>query len=264
MSQDILEEQIYFDYIKEKRDGYFITYHPNRDFSSLNLIFVEKIPSQENIKELMLYELKLWIKKYPIYTSVHAYDDKESSLDIGDLFENSLSGWIDEDERFRYTWKIYKQPKINKKRTNAELIKLFSDIQYRTQSQINSKIDKQIKERILGHKIFRYVYFLWLGVIPLIWGLAQFFGPQLLTTIATIYCVWKFMINFIKTFFPDIWKEEPTDSEKTRLKDHYYYHCQMNPEGFDRLKSENFEREQKQKTQKEYEQLLSATEDTVT
>ncbi len=72
------------------------------------------------------------------------------------------------------------------------------------------------------------------------------------------------MINFIKTFFPDIWKEEPTDSEKTRLKDHYYYHCQMNPEGFDRLKSENFEREQKQKTQKEYEQLRSATEDTVT
>ncbi len=24
------------------------------------------------------------------------------------------------------------------------------------------------------------------------------------------------------------------------MKDHYYYHCQMNPDGFKRLKTENF------------------------
>lgn len=256
MNQDTQEEQIYFDSIKEKREGYFVTYHPDREVASLGLIFVEEIPSQKKIKKLMLHELKLWTSKYPILTIVHAYDDKELSLDIGELLDTSLSGWIDyENGKFRYTWKLFKGPKTNKKRTNSELIQLFSSVPYRTQSQINKKIKKETKERILGLKIFRYVYFLWLCIIPLLWGLSQFFGPQFLTTIATIYCVWKFIINFIKTFFPDVWKEEPADSEKMRLKDHYYYHCQLNPEGFERLRSENFEKEQKQKTQKEYDQL---------
>lgn len=262
MNQDTHEEHIYFNSIKEKREGYFVSYRPGREVASLSLTFVEKIPSQKDIKRLMIYELKIWITKYPIHTLVHAYNDKESSIYIGDLFETSLSGWIDnESGKFRYTWKMYKGPLNSNRRTNAELVQLFSGIPYRTQSQINEKMDIAIKERILGRNVFRYIYFLWLGVIPLIWGISQFFGPQFLTTIATIYCVWKFIISFIKTFFPDVWKEEPTDSEKIRLKDHYYYHCQLNPEGFDRLKSENFEKEQKQKIQKKYDQLAVAKKD---
>lgn len=139
------------------------------------------------------------------------------------------------------------------------MIQIFDGCLYRTQSEVSENANKNAKERVLRLKLFRYVYFLWLAVIPLIWELAQFFGPQLLTTLATAYCVWKFIINFIKTFYPDVWKEEPTDSEKKRLKDHYYYHCQLNPEGFHRLRSENIEKDQRQKTKKEYDQLNMTT-----
>ncbi len=36
---------------------------------------------------------------------------------------------------------------------------------------------------------------------------------------------------------------------------HYFYHCERNPEGFARLKVENFEREAKEQTLKEAEAL---------
>lgn len=117
MSQDIQEEHIYFSPIKEKREGYFVTYHPGNELASLGLTFVEDIPPQQKIKELMLRELRFWVNKYPIFTMVHAYDNTESSIDIGDFFETALSGWIDDKSRkFRYTWKIHKVPKIDKKK----------------------------------------------------------------------------------------------------------------------------------------------------
>ena len=40
---------------------------------------------------------------------------------------------------------------------------------------------------------------------------------------------------------------------------HYFYHCERNPEGFMRLKVENFEREAKERTLKEVEALRNKT-----
>jgi hypothetical protein len=40
---------------------------------------------------------------------------------------------------------------------------------------------------------------------------------------------------------------------------HYFYHCERNPEGFARLKAENFEREAKERIIKEAELLRNKT-----
>jgi hypothetical protein len=53
-------------------------------------------------------------------------------------------------------------------------------------------------------------------------------------------------------------KESKTQKEKAdkqSKKDHYYYHCERNQEGFERLKSENFRREMEERTRKQAEEL---------
>ncbi len=262
INQQEPEERLFFDPIKEAREEYYIEYRPNPSdgHATLSLTFLHDNQDPNYVRSLMAKEMRIWLKKYPdLQVVVHAFDSSDSNLNLGDLFENSLSGWIDkETNATRYTWKLYKTPDAVNTKSNAEWIKIFNGITYRTQTQIREQTDKHLKERILGLKIFRYVYFLWLGVIPLLWGLAQFFGPKTVGYIAMVYCLWKFVVNLNKVLFPGNWKDEPAESEKKRLKDHYFYHCELNPEGFAKLRSENFEKEQKQKTQEQYKNMRNA------
>jgi hypothetical protein len=56
-------------------------------------------------------------------------------------------------------------------------------------------------------------------------------------------------------------EREKQKAEKQRKMEHYFHHCEENPEGFNRLKMENFEREAVQRTQAEASALLDQTGD---
>ncbi|MCC5960053.1 MAG: hypothetical protein JJU08_12015 [Rhodobacteraceae bacterium] len=44
-------------------------------------------------------------------------------------------------------------------------------------------------------------------------------------------------------------------AEKKRKMEHYFYHCERNPAGFWRLKSENFESDKRERVRKEADEL---------
>jgi hypothetical protein len=50
---------------------------------------------------------------------------------------------------------------------------------------------------------------------------------------------------------------EKKRAEEQLKKDHYHYHCEKNPEGFMKLKIENFDREAKERTNAEMKELQS-------
>jgi len=50
-------------------------------------------------------------------------------------------------------------------------------------------------------------------------------------------------------------QREKQEAERNLKMSHYFYHCERNPEGFNRLKIENFEREAIEGTRKEAEEL---------
>lgn len=50
-------------------------------------------------------------------------------------------------------------------------------------------------------------------------------------------------------------KRQKAKEEEGRLKDHYYYHCQKNPEGFRKLMLENLEQMSKDEIAKEAAEL---------
>ena len=43
--------------------------------------------------------------------------------------------------------------------------------------------------------------------------------------------------------------------EESQKKEHYFYHCERNPAGFNRLKIENFQRDAIERTRKEAEMI---------
>jgi tRNA A37 N6-isopentenylltransferase MiaA len=53
-------------------------------------------------------------------------------------------------------------------------------------------------------------------------------------------------------------KREKAQEDEERLKNYYYYHCQMNPEGFKKLLHENLEKMSKDEITKEAESLKTS------
>jgi len=49
-------------------------------------------------------------------------------------------------------------------------------------------------------------------------------------------------------------REKHKDAEELRMQ-HHHYHCERNPEGFMRLKAENFERDAREETHRETDEL---------
>jgi hypothetical protein len=50
-------------------------------------------------------------------------------------------------------------------------------------------------------------------------------------------------------------KRDDEKAEKEQKMAHYFYHCEQNPEGFSRLKIENFKVEAIENTRKESEEI---------
>ena len=71
------------------------------------------------------------------------------------------------------------------------------------------------------------------------------FASTIIGTILLVISLFKIAIKGVEFFGdPDKWiPEHKEKAEKKRKMDHYYYHCERNPEGFMRLKFENFDGE---------------------
>jgi len=66
------------------------------------------------------------------------------------------------------------------------------------------------------------------------------------------FSLWKALVKALKLLGK--WKESPqalnVQEEERRMR-HHHYHCELNPEGFMRLKIENFERKERERIQNE-------------
>ncbi len=77
-----------------------------------------------------------------------------------------------------------------------------------------------------------------------------------MSLIALIYSIYKAIQKLLE--LTGRWPKSKRAKEKEQeelLKNHYYYHCQMNPGGFQRLKNENFEKMAREAIKKEAETL---------
>ena len=85
-------------------------------------------------------------------------------------------------------------------------------------------------------------------VIPVAVELIGFANP-VIGIIVLLYSLWKAFVQLMKLLgkWPEN-RREKLQSDKKRLMEQYFWHCERNPEGFQRIKFENFDREERERT----------------
>lgn len=231
-----------YEKIKENREGYFVEYNPNLfcdKFAVLQLVFLTEI-DQSNVIRLMEKELKAWLGQYPIPLMVSAFDKKGHSINLDPIKPlNILTGFFDNDKNIRMYWKSFNMDEIPDVATNQEYVnKIYSKLTFKTFAELDYVTQKRRKQLTFGWLIF----FIWLVPIPILIAVLENYNSWV-SLIAMIYSIYMAARKGFE--LTGKWPKSKRQKEKEKedqLKNHYYYHCKENPEGFKKLMLENIEK----------------------
>lgn len=256
-----MAETLYFEEIKEPRGGYFVEYHPpiaDARFATMNLVFVREADSGAVLKA-MLDELSVWLKRFDVPLMISAWDARENQINPNAGETSFLVGWQPSLGEVVHSWQytdldvfLATQPKQMDWRT------IYKNISFKTDAQVKVNAETFINERRRQNRYLKAILFGWLAVIPAGIALFQYFGPEWVGLLALIFGLWEAGRAGYR-----LWRNsKPTASEaakaeKQRKMDHYFHHCERNPDGFARLKAENFEKEAAERVRKEAEALAA-------
>jgi len=239
--------------IKETRGWYFVEYSPpqnNFKFASLSIVITIETAREIDIADSMEEELKGWLNRYPVPLFVSAFDNKGHLIQnlVKIKGSNHLIGFFGRDGNISLHWGKIKDNEIPDVALHKESVNnLYSNLDYKTYTELD--VDRQKRRR--GIKAGSFIFFVWLIIVPL------------LITILEFYSNWLAIITLVYSCYKAIqaWRElrgnrrkskrEQDKERKETAKNHYYYHCQMNPEGFRRLMLENLEKMSKDEIAKE-------------
>ena len=242
---------------KEKRDWYFVEYHPANyyKFANLNLVLLYESANETEIVSAMEKEANYWLGLYPVPLMVSIFDN------LGDLYRFSgekekrhLIAFLNKHSEMELHWEMLKDDEIPDTALDREYInKIYSNFSYTTYSHLKS--ERETRRRKIED--WRFVLLLWITLTAFVAEIFIYFN-DLLSLLAFLFVLFKAIQKILQ--FANMWpksKRKKKEEEEQGLKDHYYYHCRMNPEGFERLRRENFEKMAKEEIQKEAKSIDS-------
>jgi hypothetical protein len=250
-------DKLFFSTVKEDRGWYFVEYqppHPGYRFSMLSLVFpTSAAPSA--VAEAMESELTTWLRRYPMPLMVSAFDAKGDLCELeGVRASNHLMGSVTPGtDRPVMFWRLLPDSEIPGDMPSPEsLIGVFADVPYKTSNQTRQEAEAHARQMRIGWAIV----FVWVAVVPAVWAIFEWAGPAWVGVLLLGYSLWQALANALKLLGK--WRESPKElkaREELRRMQHHHYHCERNPEGFMRLKLENFEREERERIQNEAKAL---------
>lgn len=251
------EEKIFFNSIKEGREKYFVEYSPpnhGHRFACLSLTYTEGVDLYQVAAEIES-EGGIWLERYQVPVMVSAFDETGSLIHLDGIRPEShlICFHGNDGNAIEMHWELLRDEDIPAHALSNEFIhRVYSEFTRRTSSQI--KADLQQKAR--GTRLFVRLIFLWTVILPATVAVVEFYAPQWLAIFVFLYGLSKIAIKglrmkgIIKKLKSELAKEE----EIRRMK-HHHYHCERNPEGFLRLKLENFKRMAADEVKKEAESV---------
>lgn len=254
---DVEVQKVFRDSISCHRGGYFVTYTPAiwcRPHATISLTFLNSDGDQNSIKKTMEQELEFWLKKYPVPALVTSFDTKEDIVYVSDNpNESHLVGFIDtQSGKIKKFWRLLKNKELPAEQLEGNyLAEVYKEIPFRRQSDVQAKVYREAKST--GRAVRLFMFFV-VGVPLLIEivSLGVEWIGYLLSIISIAIGSYKFA-RAMGWIGPS--KREKENAEEELKMSHYYYHCEKNPDAFNRLKVENFERETIENTLREEEKI---------
>ena len=259
-SNDAMSEDLYFERIREGRDSFFVEYQPpipNNLFATLSLIFPNEV-SWERVKQFQEEEVRHWLGRYPVPLMIWAFDHKEDIIRSPDRDSGCLVAWIDpESGEIVQSWNFSDLDDFLRDAPHQpNWLTIYHDVPVRTDEEVKDAARDNASK--LGRQTRALKIITTLLVVVFLAGCAVFeiFGPEWLGLIGLVFVPWKALVTLLR-----IWNlvkpsaREQKEMEKKRMTDHYFYHCERNPEGFMRLKVENLENAARERVRKEFEDI---------
>jgi hypothetical protein len=259
-------DDVFRDELKQSRSNYFVSYSPadcrQPEFAILNLTFQTGRPSNDHIRRYMEEELLIWLNRFPVPLMVSSFDESDSFLHLSDRSDDSiLMGYIDPNSGAVVSkWALLRQDQLPAAQLSKEYLqKIYTSVPTRLRREVElaaEEKNRQFRKALLIVKSG----FIFVAAVPLLiemvsWGIA--WVGYLLQAVSVITGGYK--IGRAAGWIPQT-SAAKAKAEKMRKMEHYFYHCEKNPEGFLRLKVQNFERDAKEGTAKEAAALKNSEE----
>ncbi len=242
-------DDIRFASVKEDRGWYFVEYfppHPDFRFSVLQLSVVESHDANA-VANAMEYEARDWLRRYPVPVMVTAF-----SLE-GDVFPlqsarptDHLIAFSDPTQSKEVLrWELVADAELPAVALDRTFLKrIFANVPSKTGREIQAEAQKHITTLKVGW----WIVFLWAVVVPLGVAVLEWWS-DLLGLVVLAYAFFKAAVEALRLtgHLPKSERERQKEAEDLKMR-HYYYHCERNPESFERLKADNFRREEIERT----------------
>ncbi|EOD9423252.1 hypothetical protein ACJ5M9_004979, partial [Vibrio campbellii] len=242
-----MEPWIRFENVREKRKGYYVSYTPkfvsDKIDDSTAVLSVRLLGdfSLEECKEISEKEFKYWIQRFDVPLQVIPAYENDSSKRISSITGNGYICGVS-PEIFR--WGGFLEGELAESMPDNDTLKLI----YKDLPSKNSEdAERDLKQRIQGISAIKWITLFTAVLIP---ALIAFLGwsHPLFSAFALIVAWYKCADKWLSLTGRKIKTESELAKEKdNRLKEHHHYHCKLNPDGFAKLKLENFKASREQK-----------------
>ncbi|MGE0645053.1 MAG: hypothetical protein AB7P24_15425 [Nitrospira sp.] len=254
-------EELFFETMKEDRGWYFVEYHPPKSgfqFATLTIVVLAIDRTREDIATTMESELIIWLERYPIPIMVSALDDTGTVVDLSNHRPcNRLIGYIDaRTNKVVQEWRLLANDELPRDALNTSYLReVYADIPFKTKQQLRTQALEKAKQLRLGW----WLVFIWAVVVPAGVAVLEYWSDWL-GLVVLGYSLYKAVEKALRLLgkWPKSKDELQKDAEETRMR-HHHHHGECNPEGFERLKLENFERWARKNIQNEAQALRHST-----
>jgi hypothetical protein len=256
-------QKVFRQAIKEHRGNYYVSYKPadiGYSIAIVQLTFPRPVVDLEIVRQAMEQELENWLEQYPIPTMVTSFDAKDDVLYVSsNQDESHLIGYVNQQTgKVVKHWRFLGNNELPAEQMETTYAaRIYEGLPFRRQEDV--RLEAYRNARSTGRAI-RLIVFLVVGVPVLIEIVSLGIGwiGYALSAISISVGLYKLgkAMEWIKPS-----KREQMKAEENLKMGHYFYHCERNPDGFNRLKIENFERESIERTIEEEKEILKRSGD---
>ena len=189
-----------------------------------------------------------WLDRFPVPVMVSAFNAADEFLEVHDESRKShLMGYFDRaTSKVVHRWAAFGESEFPKDQSTPIFIQQsIQTVPFRLKAAARREANEKAIQLRRGIRLFRIATVFWVG-IPLMIDIISL-GIDWIG-----YALWSISVSIGLYEFARVlgWikpsKHRLAKEEEMRKMRHYYYHCEKNPAGFERLRTENLERDDDQ------------------
>lgn len=245
-------DEVRFESIKEDRGWYFVEYSPpltNDLFSLLQFVVVEARAARV-VADTMETEARRWLARYPVPLMATAFSADGDVLSLKGVRPiDNLMAWLCLPETEPVLrWELVANAELPDIALDREFVEgIFANVPSRTGRDIQEQVTKDNAVRKTGW----WLVFVWAVVVPLGVAILEWWS-DLLGLVVLGYAFFKAGTSALRLTgrLPKSRRQREREAVELRMG-HHHYHCERNPEAFERLKADNFRRWEIERTHAE-------------